>query len=493
MKDILKYQNNKNLSVYKIALNLKKCIDKSQKETFLLKIVSTLSKIVDIPANIISYEIKQIMALSGNFSFSEGKFSKRFSPRYIILDGLYYLCCLGFVTIFSKKIFKCETVNLIVDDVQFTSQVDLFYRLTKSADKSAYICRKKIDFGKENIKKFNIKFFPIIKFYNSNFLKGKKLPLFNLFFLILLQSLKYRINLFFVFTKILYKVVNYETIFSQINSKVLIIDRFHRTSAIKDFIFKRHGGIRTCCVQRNICEFTISFFIHIDIFFCLGPNKPLLIRKLGGKIKKFVPVGSLFMEKWWYNEKKYLSKIPASDILVLGLNYANSPERMYMDKYHYDNYYNHIRWIKKISNIFPNLKVIIKHHDNCRVDPIEKKILKYSNVKTIYKSIGSNLSYSYLYKANQIFSFGSTMVLEGLSINKPCYFLDPNLQNLSFFKSITNSKKIRIKNFSEFKKIVGKNLKKRKKNNIKNPSSFCLKSNITSKRIINYLENQNIF
>ena len=70
MKDILKYQNNKNLSVYKIALNLKKCIDKSQKETFLLKIVSTLSKIVDIPANIISYEIKQIMALSGNFSFS---------------------------------------------------------------------------------------------------------------------------------------------------------------------------------------------------------------------------------------------------------------------------------------------------------------------------------------------------------------------------------------------------------------------------------------
>ena len=40
MKDILKYQSNKNLNVYKIALNLRKYIDKSQKETFLLKIVN---------------------------------------------------------------------------------------------------------------------------------------------------------------------------------------------------------------------------------------------------------------------------------------------------------------------------------------------------------------------------------------------------------------------------------------------------------------------
>ena len=54
MKDILKYKSNKNLNVYKIALNLRKYIDKSQKETFLLKIVNSLSKIVGIPSNIIS-------------------------------------------------------------------------------------------------------------------------------------------------------------------------------------------------------------------------------------------------------------------------------------------------------------------------------------------------------------------------------------------------------------------------------------------------------
>ena len=141
----------------------------------------------------------------------------------------------------------------------------------------------------------------------------------------------------------LYKIINYETLFQTVKSKILIIDRFYKTSAIKNFIFKKHGGKITSCTQKNICEFTISFFVNTDVLFSLGTRPPTLINKLGGKIKKFIPVGSLPMEHFWYNywskKKEGLKKIPEYDIMIVGLNYANAPDRMYIDKKHYSYYY----------------------------------------------------------------------------------------------------------------------------------------------------------
>ena len=129
------------------------------------------------------------------------------------------------------------------------------------------------------------------------------------FFVIFYKSIKYNVNLFFIFNKLLYKIVDSETLFSQIKSKILIIDRFYKTSAIKNYVFKKNGGLITSCTQKNICEFSISFFINIDIFFSLGKDFPLIIKKLGGKIGKFVASGSLYMEHTWYNQKKDLKKI----------------------------------------------------------------------------------------------------------------------------------------------------------------------------------------
>ena len=46
------------------------------------------------------------------------------------------------------------------------------------------------------------------------------------------------------------------------------------------------------------------------------------------------------------------------------------------------------------------------------------------------------------------------MILEALSLNKNCVFLDPKMQNISFFESLKNSEKIRIKSFHEFENLV---------------------------------------
>ena len=42
-------------------------------------------------------------------------------------------------------------------------------------------------------------------------------------------------------------------------------------------------------------------------------------------------------------------------------------------------------------------------------------------------------SYHFLIKSKLVLSFGSTMILEGLSLGKPC-FLDPEFSNSAFLK-----------------------------------------------------------
>ena len=487
--NILKFKSNRTQDAYKIALNIKKFIDQWSKQSYLIYTLKKLSIITKIPLDIISYEVKQI--LSSNFKFSRGTFTKRLSLRYVLLDGAIYLLLLIFSIIFSKNNFKSKEYKIIIDDIEQENQAEQFSEISKLTKNSVFICKKNILFKESNLKKFNIKRNSIFKFYNNKFLYDKRLKFFIIFFPIFFQSIRHNVNLFFIFSKLFYKIIDNETLFNQVKSKVLIIDRFYKTSAIKNYIFKKHGGEITSCTQRIICEFSISFFINIDIFFSLGKNVPTVIKKLGGKINKFVPVGSLSMEHFWYNRKKDLVKIPKSDILIVGVNYAHATDRMYIDMYHYDNYYQQFRWIKKISLKYPKLNIIIKHHAHYKGDQEEKKIIENCNVKTVYETQSINISYAYIYQAKQVFSFGSTMILERLSMNKNSYFLDPNLQNISFHKSIPKAKKMRIKSYKEFEKMVINNLRKKKMTRIKNSNSLCLKSDKVSKRIVSFFKKKN--
>ena len=44
-------------------------------------------------------------------------------------------------------------------------------------------------------------------------------------------------------------------------------DRFYNTCPIRNFYFKKFGGILTTTPQKNILETCVSFYIDIDIFF----------------------------------------------------------------------------------------------------------------------------------------------------------------------------------------------------------------------------------
>ena len=491
MDSILGYRSNKKLNAYRISLNLKKFIDYTTEKSFINKIFSNFSQITNIPTKIISDDAKQILV--SNFKFTPGKFSKRFSLKYIFLDSFIYLGLLILFIFFSKKNFEKKSYNIIVEDIELEVQLERFSKIANLLKNPVFICRKKIQFKKKNVRRYNIKFFPLLKFYHSGFLKGKKLNLFIFFLNLFYYSIKNKINLFFIFTKLFYKVVNYETIFSQVNSKVLLIDRFYKTSAIRNYVFKKHGGSITSCFQKNIFEFSISFYIYTDIIFCLGEGVPKICNRLGGKIKKFVPVGSLFLEHAWYNKKKDLSKIPSIAILIIGSNHLGASDRVYLDKHQHKNYYKFKLWIKKISNYFPKLSIIVKHADHHKVDEREKKILSNSSVSVVYKRNSINFSYGYVYKAKQIYAFVSTMILEGLSMGKRCYFVDPNFQNIAHLYNFKKTKNLRIKSFGQLKDTVIGNLKKSNKTKVKNTNYYCLKSNRVSEKVINFFKKNKYF
>ena len=107
------------------------------------------------------------------------------------------------------------------------------------------------------------------------------------------------------------------------------------------------------------------------------------------------------------------------NILITGINIANW---VGTSKEILNIYYEHIRWISKISKKYPKLKITIKHHPNYRGDATEKEIIKNTNINTIVKPENKLNSYHFLLKSKLILSFGSTMIIEGRSLGKQCFF-----------------------------------------------------------------------
>ena len=88
---------------------------------------------------------------------------------------------------------------------------------------------------------------------------------------------------------------------------------------------------------------------------------PLILGELNKykyKIKKIIPVGSLYMENAWFNKKKDLKNVPNSNILILGINTLKNT-RHYVNNIYENSYYNlFLDWINQLALDFPNLKIV---------------------------------------------------------------------------------------------------------------------------------------
>ena len=485
MKNLLNYRSNKDNKAGKIAQDLIDFIEDFVRDDSFASLIKGFSNITNIPEKVLSYETKQI--LSNNFNFTKCKFKNYFSIFKIIKDLIIYFCFSLWIFLFTKKSYQKKKYDILIDDVEQENSVWRFKKLITLFNKSILISNNRLN--KKSFKNYKCDYIPFSKFmfYDREYLKNKKVKIFNFLFVLFSNSIKYKINLFFIFNLLLFKIIKYETLFNKYSAKFLIIERFYKTSAIRNYLFHKHGGALTSCIQKNITEFSISFFVNTDVMLTLGKNTAESIKMLGGLVKKFEPVGDLSMEQMWFNEKKDLKNVPDIDIMIAGTNIVNDTDR-HIDPNHHKNYYETIYWLKKFSGEYPNIKIYLKHHESYPGDKKEEKMLEKSNVKIIIRSSSSNKSYAFMEKSKIVCSFVSTMVLESIGNGKVGYYLDPNLQNDSFFNGLDQANPIRINSYKDFKNKMLNNLKN-KNYEIKddNRDLFCLKSDKVSERIYNFL------
>ena len=140
----------------------------------------------------------------------------------------------------------------------------------------------------------------------------------------------------------------------------MIEEKFYATSELNKFLFKSLGGKKSACIQKNILEHSISSFIRSDVFFSLANNTAKIIKVLGGHVEKIHPVGSLFMEEKWFKKKKDLKNIEEIDLLIIGINVKGSFSRFDITGKFEGTYYEHLKWIAKFSQRFPEKKIVFK-------------------------------------------------------------------------------------------------------------------------------------
>ena len=476
IKELL-IDNNKD--PYEKSKDLVQCIDKKVNELRFKKFINIISNKINVPKEVISFEIKQYLVRNHDFEIS--KFKKVFNLNSIFYTSIIFCLSLLYIFFNSRKKNQKELCEIIFDEIESKDELLRIQEIKKNFSSYKIITKEKKFDDEKNFFYFNYK----------NCDKDYLVSNFSYYGLgYLFEALKFSIaektNYIPLVTQLIRKAIKYQTIFGQIQSKYFYQEKHYTTSAIKNYLFKKNGGQVTSCGQKNIIHLhDTGFYISTDIFFSLGKKTFLTLKFCGAQVKKIIPVGSVYIEMKWLKSSK--ERVPEYDIINFG---GNNIDKFSTNKDFFKNYYETFKWMVKISKKFPNLKIAIKHHFNLKQhDPIEAKILKNSNIKTIIAAglPDKNYSYGYGFKTKFACTFASTLGYELIGHNKPCFFLDPKGKNIEFLNNENYNDSWKIKSYEDFEQKVKNIFYKTKNNNVSekiiNNEDFCLKSDNTSRDI----------
>ena len=486
LKAILTYASDEN-DIFKIIKNLTLFIKNYVNENIMFQdMIKKIGLTLDIPKSIIEKRTYQI--IFRNYNVEKRKFIFKNNLFYICKDFLIVLGMSTFLLLnyFLKKKKKIEKFDLICDGL--SSDIDIYRHKLLSSNflSTLLLVNKKLSSNNENTKIINTKS-EFFNFVPLDLSLEKRLSLILLLIKIFFSSIYNGFNFTSIFKFIVYDIIKYKKIYSQYSAKYYFNYKFYDTNPIQNFLFKETGGIKTSCFQKSLCLLPLSCFVYTDIFFSLGKEQGKICNDLGGEIKLFKPVGSFFIESTWLKQRKDLEKIPDIDVLIIGMNV---PWKYSMvDEDFKNSYYNKfIPWIKKISEDFPDKKIIYKHHSNFAGDTKEKNLLSKTNVKIIANDDSINSSYAWAFKSKINLSFGSTMILELNGNGKEAFFIDPSGLNQQWFHGIKDLEKYRVRNYETLKKIIENSNIEKSSSSSQYNSFHCLKSDNTSKVIADILK-----
>ena len=485
-----KFKIDKEYNNLKACDEIKNFIDREANNDEFNFMSKQLFDCLNIPEKVIKLKIKRI--LKSKYDFKKGTFELQGSFLKIILDYLITIGLLIFNAIPKRKKEK-KNYELIIDDINEIDQAERFIKIISKLKSSLMIIKPSLKGKKSFFDKINHDKLTKIKsnfFFNSNVKLNSKTKILKLISIFLFVSIKKKINFVHFLKLIMITYLRYSNIFENYKSKVLIQDRFFGTCSIKNFLFKKNGGKYSCCTQIHLIESTISLFSDMDVLFSLGDEQDSMnkLKKLGGRVEKSLPMGSHKMEYLWHdNNKKNFEK--DIDILIIGLNPISWFDISYDMQ---TDLFKFLKWMREISVKNPNYKIIYKHHPNFKYDTKydykENEIIKGSRIEKIKKLQKNNLStYEYMARSKIVLSYGSTMVIEGMSNNNNCFFVCPSERSSIHFSDLKYLDRIIIKNFDDLEKKVETTIIK-DSNFERVDTKICLDSKRVSNRIFEFVK-----
>ncbi len=448
-------------------------------------IIEKISTLLNLPHEIVKFELKYYFFLK--FRNSQNKFKVNHNFFQYIFSYIKSYLFFFYLLFFSKKKIKKECYDLIIDDVAFKAE----HKRTKVLGSKF---KNYLIIGSLNIKE---KFY-----YNFNY-KGVDIKLilktFNVNYFLTLNkflflSIKYNINLVETLLHFSKLKLKYDFLFSYFKGKFLFQERHTHTSKIKNYFFKKHGGICTSLIQKNIIHLNgPGSFCNSDVIFTLGKKTHEKFSKVGIEVKKIIPVGSFYVNVNYFNQPK----IEKSKKNLYQYDLINFASRMtYHQDTHFkfmDDWYEHFFWLSKFSKEFPNLKIAIKQRtqNNLDKDIRLKNILKDSNVKIIIGETELDTSTSYNYAFNNskaLCTWTSTVAFEMIGHKIPCLIMDPGGRNKSFFADDDFDNKFKVTSYDQFKEKVNLILKNKEIFNFEDSDDYCLNSRNTIDRIVSNLK-----
>ena len=448
--DLIGYSHNRDSNYKVTADEIFNLINNFTDQQEFDELYNYFDKKYQLPKLVVRQKIRQYLATT--YLYKQGKFENKLCIKNIPKSILRY-GALIYALFFVKINIKTQKFKLIIDDIYSSLELKRFERLLNLVGKDKVLCiTRNIDIKQEfpecrihNKKKFrDFELVSLLKSIFYEFSSG--------IWLAIKVSFKTRTNLLPVSLQIVHSYLSFKTLFESNISKYMIQERHHKTNPIKNYLFKKTGGMASTTIQKNIFQTDPMFFyMDTDILFSLGQSGFSEFLEYGGHVQDIVPVGSLAMEYDWFSsidvtysmEKKY-------DVLFLGINLADR-----MDSYNgfLEDYYSSFKWLARFKKENPNYKVGIIHHSSQKiVDEVELEILVNSGVEVIDKNDNSYLA---AFSSHCAVTYGSTMGYELNAHKLPTFFVDPG-GRCTFLPSNKNDfqDSIQMKSYESFSESV---------------------------------------
>jgi hypothetical protein len=487
---LTKYKHDRGSHYKKTADDIFNLINNYADRKELAGLYSYFEKKYQLPECVVKQRIKQYIARS--YLFKSEKFKSRLSLRSIPKSILQY-GSLIYALLFIKKKSEVRNFKLIIDNICAPIELKRFQKLLNLFEKDEVLCITKDSHIKEDFQEFCVYNKKIFRDLN---LKDVLKSIVNEFsvgiWIVLVASMKTRVNLFPVSLRIIHSCLSFNSLFESNKSQYIIQERHYDTDSVKNYLFKKLGGIASTSIQKNIFQIDpIFFYIDIDVLFTLGTDGYDRAIEYGGRIDCVEPMGSLFMEYYWFNKRHNYKK--KYDIVILGINTSNAYERLDSYNEFMSDYYSLYHWAAKLSIDNPEYDIVLIHHSSAGEDRIEDSILSGSNVKVLDKN---NNSYETAFSSRCAITYGSTMGYELNAHNIPTLFIDPGYR-CSFLpeKGRDYVDKMRVNTYNDLHLLTNEIIAGNNDQSITqvNSDMWCLESSEVSNKIYGYFINYGKF